>query len=137
MFTIIFTNNKVIFNSLFLKQLVYSLYLKCNMHMQNPDDIRSIVDASLVHCLGSCEFKPRCRTLFFFFFFLFFFFFFFFFIFSFHLFVYSYNCLNIINSKLFLLLNNSLITATVLRLSVASQLCVFVFANATFKGHFV
>ena len=32
---------------------------------QSQGDIRSIVDESLVHCHGGCEFEPHNRTLFF------------------------------------------------------------------------
>ena len=35
------------------------------MHIPITRRIRSIVNASLVHCHGGCEFEPRDRTLFF------------------------------------------------------------------------
>ena len=63
---------------------------------------------------------------------------------TFLLFIHLYNCLNIIHikSKSFRLLNIALMTAKStypieLMHSLSSRICVFKFANVSFKGHFV
>ena len=53
------------YNSLFLEQNMYLYYIKNVIcAYQSQGDIRWIVDKSLVHCRGGCEFKPRHRTFF-------------------------------------------------------------------------
>ena len=80
------------------------------------------MDESLVHSHGGCEFEPRHCT-------------------SFFITVYFYlcinlcNCLNIIYNK-FLIISVSGFPIELMH-SVASRICVFVFANVPFKKHFV
>ena len=92
--------------------------------MSKDEDIRSIADASLVHCQGSCEFKPRCRNLFFFIFFFYLHFLFIFSLICLLLQLFEYKIL-IINSKLSLLFNYSLPYPIELWLSVASHIKCF------------
>ena len=102
------------------------------MHIPITRRIRSIVDESLVYCHRGCEFDTCYRTLFFLCYFPFYIFI--------NLFIYLNNF--IIISKPFGLLNIALMTANnaypiELMHSVASRICVIVFDNVPFDGHFV
>ena len=102
-FTMIFTNNKVIFIALYFENNTWILFhLKYFMHKPITSRIRSIVDGSLVHCHLRSEFESCHRTLWFFFVFFFYFMF---------LFIYLFLDIIHIISKLFWWINIALMTA--------------------------
>ena len=105
------------------------------MHKPITRRIRSIVDGSHVHRHGACDFESRHRTLSFFL--LLFLDFRFLLI---NLFIFRYNSYSFF--KLFWLLNIALMTpndaySIESMHSVASRICVFMFDDVPFYGHFV
>ena len=96
----------------------------------NHKRFRSILVESLVHCHGGCEFEPRHRTLLFYS--------------ILYFYQFRYNCLTIIHNAfqtIYVSVDRFNVSKKAYPIelvhSVTSRVCVLVFANVPFDGHFV